>query len=137
MKVLCLGIVSSILISSTAFAATNNTKQINTTSTKVTTQVPSKSVTLLKLRDSWDYRTVNQIIADGGTLHEGDVGSGVELVQICLSHAGYLPNVHTSIDGVFRDETDKAVRNFQSNNGLSVDGVVDQNTWNVLRNYIR
>ncbi|URZ06504.1 peptidoglycan-binding domain-containing protein [Clostridium felsineum] len=134
LKALSLGIVSTVLISSSAFAATGNTKQINKTSSKVTTQAPS-NITSSKLRSSWDSRTADTIIAEGGTIHEGDVGYFVEQVQWCLQRAGYLANIYTSADGIFGNETDTAVRNFQSNHGLSSDGVVGPNTWRVLKNY--
>lgn len=40
----------------------------------------------------------------------------------------------TSLDGVFGPETERAVRAFQQENGLGVDGVVGRNTWNALFN---
>ena len=38
----------------------------------------------------------------------------------------------TSLDGVFGPETERAVRAFQTENGLIVDSVVGRNTWNAL-----
>lgn len=40
----------------------------------------------------------------------------------------------TDLDGIFGGETESAVRAFQSENGLSVDGIVGRNTWNALFN---
>ena len=40
----------------------------------------------------------------------------------------------TDLDGIFGPETERAVRAFQSENALSVDGIVGQNTWNSLLN---
>lgn len=39
-----------------------------------------------------------------------------------------------SIDGVFYNKTDAAVRAFQNSHGLSIDGIVGCNTWKVLFN---
>lgn len=40
----------------------------------------------------------------------------------------------TDLDSVFGRETERAVRAFQSENGLVVDGVVGRNTWQALQN---
>ena len=42
----------------------------------------------------------------------------------------------TSLDGDFGPETERAVRAFQSENGISVDGVVGRNTWKALFNSV-
>ena len=39
-----------------------------------------------------------------------------------------------SADGIFRANTEVAVKNYQSTNGLSVDGIVGRNTWRKLLN---
>lgn len=39
-----------------------------------------------------------------------------------------------SADGVWGNNTEKAIRNFQSRNGLSVDGIVGENTYKALFN---
>ena len=38
----------------------------------------------------------------------------------------------TDLDGIFGPETENAVRSFQSENGLTVDGIVGANTWRAL-----
>ena len=37
-----------------------------------------------------------------------------------------------AVDGIFGANTQRAVRDFQSNNSLSVDGIVGNNTWRTL-----
>ena len=42
----------------------------------------------------------------------------------------------TKLDGDFGPETERAVRTFQSENGLVVDGIVGRNTWQALLNSV-
>jgi hypothetical protein len=65
------------------------------------------------------------------TLHYGDQSADgwVEYAQELL--LGVAPNI--KVDGIFLDETIKAVYEFQQQNGLMVDGVVGNQTWSVLR----
>jgi hypothetical protein len=57
-------------------------------------------------------------------------GDDVLLLQQRLLALGYT-EVGTA-DGIFGPNTDTAVRIFQTRNGLAVDGIVGQTTWNVL-----
>jgi len=60
-------------------------------------------------------------------------GADVVYLQNRLLDLGYqLPNY--GADGWFGDETDAAVREFQSRNGLVVDGIVGSITWEYLNN---
>ena len=62
-------------------------------------------------------------------LRRGDRGNFVYLLQFILSEQyGY----NLSIDGIFGVNTLSAVRDFQAENTLTVDGLVGQNTWKVL-----
>jgi len=69
-----------------------------------------------------------------GLLRSGDTGTAVQTLQLYLktlaAYNPFLPDL--SIDGVFGEDTERAVRNFQSLYGLYVDGVVGENTWNRL-----
>ncbi|MCD3351776.1 N-acetylmuramoyl-L-alanine amidase [Clostridium botulinum] len=56
-------------------------------------------------------------------------GDDVKLVQTYLNKQGYYCN----IDGWYGSNTKKAIMNFQNRNGLSVDGIVGNNTWDALR----
>ena len=64
------------------------------------------------------------------TLRQGNQGNKVRMLQIYLNEYGYALNV----DGIFGGDTLNAVRDFQSKNGLVVDGVVGRNTWMSLLN---
>lgn len=61
-------------------------------------------------------------------LKKGSKGVGVKWLQFELNKRGY----NLTIDGDFGTKTDKAVRDFQKKNGLTVDGIVGKNTRNKL-----
>lgn len=63
------------------------------------------------------------------TLEFGDRGSGVFDLQQRLIELGYLKEQPTGVFGIL---TQDAVLNFQNDNGLLVDGVVGDTTWDVL-----
>jgi peptidoglycan hydrolase-like protein with peptidoglycan-binding domain len=69
-----------------------------------------------------------------GTLREGDRGSGVQVLQYMLALLAEFDDALTpvQVDGVFGPNTTRAVRNYQQNAGLTVDGVVGQTTWNAI-----
>ena len=57
-------------------------------------------------------------------------GADVTVLQAILVARGYTVN---AVNGVFGESTDKAVRKFQTDHGLAVDGVVGPKTWAKLR----
>jgi len=63
------------------------------------------------------------------TLRRGATGQAVREVQQRLKDWGYYGG---AVDGQFGPQTEKAVRDFQSRNGLTVDGVVGPATWAAL-----
>ena len=69
-------------------------------------------------------------------IRKGDRGPVVEFLQTQLDKDGYrLSNGRkpgAGIDGHFGKVTNKAVRQFQKDEGLKIDGVVGPNTWNTL-----
>ena len=67
------------------------------------------------------------------TVRKGAKGNITKLIQKRLLSLGYkLPK--WGADGGFGNETVDAVKAFQADKGLSVDGVVGQNTWRKLLN---
>ena len=64
-------------------------------------------------------------------LQKGLVGNSVKSLQILLiGHGHSCGNYGT--DGIFGDETDRALREFQKANNLDVDGICGSETWNKL-----
>ncbi len=63
------------------------------------------------------------------TVRYGSRGSAVQQLQAKLKTAGFDPG---PIDGIFGSGTRSAVRQYQSRQGLSVDGVVGPATWSAL-----
>jgi zinc D-Ala-D-Ala carboxypeptidase len=60
-------------------------------------------------------------------LNRGDRGADVKALQVRI--AGWYPNsekVHFALDGIFGDQTARAVRRFESHYGLTVDGVANR-----------
>ncbi|MGC0398126.1 serine/threonine protein kinase [Streptomyces sp. SAI-126] len=70
--------------------------------------------------------------AGNGRTRLGDSGKRVQQVQCILTERGYSVG-STGVDGEFGSGTESAVRSFQSERGLSADGVVGHDTWAALR----
>lgn len=72
----------------------------------------------------------------GTSLREGSTGAAVEQVQFWLSELSEfnsgIPRVN--VDGIFGPATTAAVRAFQERYGLTVDGIVGNDTWKALYN---
>ena len=64
-------------------------------------------------------------------IRKGSKGSYVTILQKTLVEKGYDPK---GIDGIFGPGCDKAVRQYQKDKGLVVDGCVGPKTWNSLMN---
>lgn len=77
-------------------------------------------------------KTTQKQSSSMGTLRQGNKGNDVEELQKLLMKHGYsLPRY--GADGDFGNETLVAVKAFQSDKGLEVDGVVGAITWAALR----
>ncbi|MBL8601388.1 MAG: peptidoglycan-binding protein [Myxococcales bacterium] len=94
--------------------------------------------------DTWSALGVSFDDDDGDGAKDGDdeegyeeVGRGAEgdavsFLQETLVAAGY----ELDVDGIFGRDTERAVRDFQSNHGLDVDGIVGDNTWAALEEFM-
>lgn len=68
-------------------------------------------------------------VMPASVLHLGSQGADVRVLQGKLSGSG-LPGVRgITVDGVFGQQTETAVRNLQALRGLTVDGIVGPLTW--------
>ena len=68
----------------------------------------------------------------------GDRGQPVSIIQYYLTFLSRFNNTlpDLTVDGIFGEETENAVRTFQSEHGLSTDGIVGNTTWNsILEEY--
>ena len=63
------------------------------------------------------------------TIRRGDRGKEVKTAQQLLNHKGYGAG---SVDGIFGENTEKAVRALQKNYGITVDGIIGTDTWDSL-----
>ena len=63
------------------------------------------------------------------TIRRGDKGKEVKTAQQLLNHKGYGAG---SVDGIFGENTEKAVRALQKNYGITVDGIIGTDTWDSL-----
>jgi peptidoglycan hydrolase-like protein with peptidoglycan-binding domain len=61
-------------------------------------------------------------------LRQGSAGGAVKILQLGLNGRGYA----LVGDGIFGPATDRAVRRFQADNGLGVDGICGPQTWSAL-----
>lgn len=66
---------------------------------------------------------------DPPTVEEGATGYPVKLLQHLLKDYGYNPG---PIDDDFGPNTESAVKQFQTDYGLTVDGIVGPKTWAML-----
>ena len=66
------------------------------------------------------------------TLKRGMRGEQVKLLQETLNELPAGAALDLKEDGIFGAETEKAVRQFQADHGLTVDGVVGRKTWAAL-----
>ena len=76
------------------------------------------------------WQVINRSYETFPTLRRGDRGDLVKYLQSKLTSKLYDVGV---IDGIFGAKTESAVRQFQEENNLAVDGIVGKNTWAKIR----
>lgn len=91
----------------------------------------SGSVILGAARPKYDENVKESCEVKLETLKKGCEGASVKALQTLLIGYGYDCGKHGA-DGDFGADTDKAVRDYQEKNKLTVDGVVGKNTWTNL-----
>ena len=71
-----------------------------------------------------------------GILRQGDRGSDVRILQYMLALTAKFNEslIPIQVDGIYGNATAQAVRKYQSQAGLQVDGIVGPNTWYSLYN---
>lgn len=66
------------------------------------------------------------------TIKTGAKGPEVKDLQTALNRAG----ANLSVDGAYGPKTEQAVRNFQEDRGLTVDGICGSATWKALERFM-
>lgn len=84
------------------------------------TPTPPKPEPVPRLVDTW---------ARANMIKQGSKGKHVEILQAALQMRGYDVQ---AIDGTFGSVTNKQVKAFQKDQGLTVDGIVGYETWPVI-----
>ena len=77
----------------------------------------------------WNNLTAQ--LAGENVIRQGSRGDLVKLAQERLIYYGFPLNV-SGVDGIFGAETDRQIRAFQTDRGLTRDGVVGAATWKAL-----
>ena len=88
-----------------------------------------KQETQNKVNTTKEENTVNVTL---NVLQKGSKGEQVKALQRLLYAMGYSLGSKNPFDGNFGSKTDGAVRAYQKDNGLTVDGIVGAKTWNSL-----
>lgn len=91
--------------------------------------LPAKKVSVKPAESASTKPKVETITIKINVLKKGSKGDTVKALQRLLK---VLDCGISTVDGDFGSETDAAVRNFQSKNKLTADGVVGEKTWNKL-----
>lgn len=65
-------------------------------------------------------------------LFKGSKGENVRKIQLALNRA----NCPCDIDGIFGDKTEQALISFQIGQGIRVDGICGDETWNRLEMFM-
>ncbi|MDN3665279.1 TIGR02594 family protein [Algibacter miyuki] len=83
---------------------------------------------ILEFRSLTD-QVSSQLVIPTGYLRQGDSSKNVKLLQLILIKMQFLTG---NADGVFGPNTEKALRNFQTDNHITVDGIYGSESRTVL-----
>jgi peptidoglycan hydrolase-like protein with peptidoglycan-binding domain len=72
------------------------------------------------------WRNIDEADTSNPTIRRGSTGNPVRRAQKRLTLGGYDTK---GVDGIFGADTEAAVRRFQGDRGLTVDGIVGAQTW--------
>ena len=87
----------------------------------------------INIIDELKAECTRQGFSDYPMCRKGAKGNITKIIQRLLIEKGYKLSKYGA-DGSFGAETEKAIKKFQSDNGLSIDGIVGKNTWSKLLN---
>jgi peptidoglycan hydrolase-like protein with peptidoglycan-binding domain len=125
-KPVCYALAAVLTLSVTAGSSTLGLFGVDSVSAATagtTAKTTTTKVTTPKAQSTTQTATVIERI-----LKRGSYGSEVKLLQTVLNNNGYK----LKVNGVFGKKTLAAIKSFQSENGLTVDGIVGPKTLAVL-----
>lgn len=86
-----------------------------------------------KSSENYDWGDNCQLL-NGGTYASSSYTQGMQRILWCTGFkAGTATTINGFADGVFGPNTEQAVRDYQTDRGLQVDGIVGQETWGSLQ----
>lgn len=138
---LILSIIAIFLLSGCATGRKKNDLEMQGLKNQISlleTQVQSKDEEINSLKDALNKAQEEKSV-EAQNINKKNVVSMVKdrpnlkQIQTALKNAGYNPG---TIDGRLGSQTKEAIKSFQKDNGLHVDGRVGKKTWNLLRKYL-
>ncbi|WP_337971855.1 peptidoglycan-binding domain-containing protein [Methanobacterium petrolearium] len=134
---LCL-VLAAVPISGAVGDQDNNVNNENSASdlkVGVSSEDIQETQNLLQTKKPFGENSTNKILGNNttnGELKLGATGDKVKELQQWLTDYGYYSG---DVDGVFGEDTETAVENFQEEAGLIVDGVVGNDTKKAMKNW--
>ncbi len=89
---------------------------------------PEYITTIMSIINKYGLTKYDGVATSQPTLRKGDRGESVKQLQSKLRDRGYT----VAVDGIFGNKTLEAVKAYQADHGLTVDGVVGPKTWTAL-----
>ena len=87
----------------------------------------------IELTPRWVHFDDRRVASGYPLIRRGSRGNYVCIAQDALINLGYDTG---GLDGVFGNKTYNAVRSYQREKSLSVDGIIGNNTWRTLMNQV-